>query len=237
MAWTTTRFALLAAVLGCFAAACAVDTTSERANAHEAAGGIELALTWTGGHHYSVVDYRLENEDGELYYEGTIDISEADYWVTKYVEGIWPGSYVLRLHSVSDDGGGECHGRTNAFTVSARETSYVNTLLLCRTARNTGAVSIQAQFDDCTGGISSVTVEPLIAAVGETMSLVVNPNGGFAGIEWSASSGTIDYPGSPEAQYTCTEIGSHTITVSVGSDQPDLCAPETREVTVNCTGG
>jgi hypothetical protein len=87
---------------------------------------------------------------------------------------------------------------------------------------------------------STVSADATVAEVGETITLDIVYGVGFESIDWTATSGTfgtaVDYTGGLLVDYLCTEVGSHTITVTVTSATP-VCDPEVRELVVNCAGG
>jgi hypothetical protein len=234
MAWLGSGLGLLAAA-GSLGLGCAVTTAAnEDGVERDAAGGMELALTW-GHRDFSEVEYQIATDGGELAYEGVIDISASDYWVSTFIEGIAPGEYMLALRATSNDGARSCRG-TASFTVMIGQTTYVNALIVCSADRRTGAVAINAQFDDCTGYIQGVTAEPVIAQIGQSIALAVSVAPGFGTFQWTATQGSFDYPSAPEAQYTCTEVGTHAITITVTSYYDELCEPDVRELLVQCLG-
>jgi hypothetical protein len=241
MAWIRGPLVWLAATAAILAG-CAVDTSvDESAVDSDVAGTMELALTWTGNRVFNTVEYLIETADGEFYREGVIDVSESDFWISTHIDGIRAGQFTLTLTAVSEDGAMTCRSGDVPFAIRPGERTDVNPVLVCSRPRNTGALQVQAQLDDCTETLESVSADATFINVGESTTLHIIYGVNFTSITWTATSGTFGTAvegGASEllVDYLCTEVGSHTITVTVTNADP-RCDPETRELIVTCGGG
>jgi len=216
---------LIAALVGC-----AVDVGTGAEDSREI-GDLALELTWSG-RQFDEVSYEIDRE-GQLHLSGVIDVSDSAHFVTKFIGNVPAGGYTIRLLAVSTDGDITCRGASN-FYVYAGETSVVQPLIICDRGYDLGGIEISTQFDDCVAYLGNVVAEPTIAAVGNTIALYADASL-FQSVTWTATSGTIDRPSAPDATYTCTEAGTHTITFTLADMVPD-CEPLVIDIEVDCLG-
>jgi hypothetical protein len=233
--------------LGAAISGCAASTDLDRASDDEGdrAGSIGLELNWSG-RDFSVVSWTLTGIGATTqHYEGDIDISESDYFVSALLDGIATGSYRLEMESTSDSGTQTCRGHVPQIDVESGKATDVSLLLLCSTPNEDGgsmgatsdasAVNISAQFDDCTGMLHGITASPASAHAGEPITLTLDVDPGFSDIDWTATSGSFRFSDATPTMvaYTCSQAGVQTLTATVSTSLED-CDPSTRDVMVTC---
>jgi len=179
-------------------------------------------------------------------YEGSIDISDADFFVNALLDGIAPGSYRLEMVSTSDAGTQMCRGHVAQVDVEGGEATDVSLLLLCSAPHDDGtttgmpqsdasSLNVSAQFDDCTGMLHGITASPMSGQADQPITLTLDVDPGFSDIDWTTTSGTFQFSDSTPliVSYSCSQPGVQTLTATVSTDLED-CEPTTRDVMVTC---
>jgi hypothetical protein len=231
------------------AAGCAtgVDLDNAGEGENDRVGSVGLELNWSG-RDFSAVSWKLIGIGATTrHYAGSLDISEAEFFVNALLDGIAPGSYRLEMASTADGGTQVCRGHAEPVDVESGKATDVSLLLLCSTPQpngdtmtgtpqpNASSLNITAQFDDCTGMLRGITASPTSAQAGQPITVTLDVDPGFRDIGLTATSGTFQYSESTPlvVSYSCSEPGVQTLTAMVSTDLED-CDPTTREVMVTC---
>ncbi len=126
------------------------------------------------------------------------------------------------MNATSTDGNTTCTGTTN-FNVTANATASATVVLQCRGPRNTttGTVAISGRLDNCPF-ITGYSASALEAFVGASINIAVTATDFDAGdtisYTWTASPagiGTVAAPGSATTTFTCTAVGSTSLSIAV----------------------
>ena len=147
--------------------------------------------------------------------------------------------YTLKILAYAADNEQICDG-TIPFDIVAGLTTLVSTELTCSTSRFTDGetigVDLTFQLNFCPeiadGGIS---VEPRTAILTAPVTLDVSAtdqDNTPLNYTWTATSGAITDPNSPNTILTCTQVGVYTLTLRV-DDGDDACA-QLRQFQITC---
>jgi hypothetical protein len=189
----------------------------------ENAGSVGLQLTLSSGEQINVLSYTITGPGGYSQ-TGNIDVSNSPIF-SAVIGGIPAGTgYTIVLTATAVDGGiSTCMGSAT-FDVVANTTVTVPVTVRCKKPLRFGSVLINGSVNECPN-IDSAGILPAKAAIGGTMSLTSTASDGDSPTltySWTATSGTIAGASSPNATFTCTEVGMPTITLTV-SDGDTVC--------------
>jgi hypothetical protein len=194
---------------------------SHRSSPSEDVGAVTVALTLSPGVTVNTVSYSITG-NGITAITGSIDVTNSTH-ATALVSGIPAGNgYLLTMNATSTDGNTTCTGTTN-FNVTANATASATVVLQCRGPRNTttGTVAINGRLDNCPF-ITGYSANALEAFVGASVNIAVTATDFDAGdtisYTWTASPagiGTVAAPGSATTTFTCTAVGSTSLSIAV----------------------
>ncbi len=210
-------FLFAAAALG---ASAAMVGCSHRSSPSEDVGAVTVALTLSPGVTVNTVSYAITG-NGITAISGNIDVTNSTH-ATALVSGIPAGNgYLLTMNATSTDGQTTCTGTTN-FNVSANATASATVVLQCRGARGTtGTVAINGRLDNCPF-ITGYSANALEAFVGASVNVAVTATDFDAAdtiiYAWTASPaglGTVAAPGSATTTFTCSAVGSTSLSIAV----------------------
>jgi cysteine-rich repeat protein len=203
---------------------------------------VSMEVVLASGVEVHAVNYSITG-NGITPRNGAINVSGRNSSVSVLVTGLPPGTgYRVDLAATATDGTTMCSG-SSLFDVLVGQTTAVSVRLDCRKAGTTGDVLVNGSFNTCPL-IDSHAVSPLATDVGRTIDLravghdddCTMQNGptctAFQAVTigWTATAGTIAPANAANAAYTCTQPGTHTLTLTV----TDGLCPVTRQVQVNC---
>jgi hypothetical protein len=202
--------ALAAALLGTGTPGCA----SERTGPDKESGAVGLDVT-------------SEGEPGSLTYKltgpgGFVREGKLGGAGSAVLDNVPRGNgYQLELHGKDRDGGHHA-GTSGKFDVRGHGKTPIRVHLPCKQP--------QVPKGNKCPTIEAVTVVPSEAEVGSTIALTASavdpdkkPKGGVLTYRWTASgTGTFSDPSAGKTEFTCTEVGATTITVTV-SDGDTEC--------------
>ena len=173
---------------------------------------------------------------------GTVSVGSSQT-ISFQIGGIPAGTnYAIALTGTTTDGSVTCSGSA-PFSVTARTTTNVSVTLQCSAAASqSGSALINGGTFNC-GTVTSVSSAPAETTLGNSVAVsasAVGPNSGSLTYAWSAPSGTFDTPGASRANFTCTQPGPVTLTVSVTDgaipDGSTCTAASTSTIQVTCDG-
>jgi hypothetical protein len=233
-------FLFAAAALG---ASAAMVGCSHRSSPAEDVGAVTVALTLSPGVTVNTVSYSITG-NGITAVTGNIDVTNSAH-ATALVSGIPAGNgYLLTMNATSTDGKTTCTGTTN-FNVIANQTASATVVLQCRGPKaTTGTVAINGRLDNCPF-ITGYSASALEAPVGGSISIATTATDFDAGdtitYTWTASTagiGTVAAPGSASTTFTCSTVGSTSLSIAVSDG---VCGDSLANVIpINClaaTGG
>jgi len=165
---------------------------------------------------------------------GNIDVS-ATQSISAVIGGIPAGTgYSITLNATTVDGGTTCTGSTT-FDVIARATSTVSVQLRCHEPPTTGSVAVGGKLNVCPL-IDGISANPAEVQVGKSVALSAGAHDSDSGpsalsYAWSAANGTFSDAASTSPSFTCTTLGTTTLTLKVS----DGDCQDTSTVDVNCS--
>jgi hypothetical protein len=224
-------FVMLATALTLGALGCSSD--GERA---EDVGRVGLQLKPGSGVVLNSISYSIVGP-GKFTKAGTIDVS-ASPGLSAILSGIPAGGiYTISLIATAVDGATTCGG-TATFSVSPGVTTPLVVHLDCHETARTGSVGVDGTVNICPG-IDALQATPSQTVVGHTIVLsgaahdTDNAPKALTYL-WSTSAGSLSDPAAQNPTFTCTSVGSATITLTVsdGDGQPGCAATQT--VTLDC---
>ncbi|HVU50159.1 MAG TPA: hypothetical protein VHL80_05715 [Polyangia bacterium] len=144
------------------------------------------------------------------------------------------GYDVVVVGSASDDTD-NCRGET-MFDVQPSMNAVVQIQLVC-----TGLASVTADINVCPV-IDSVSVLPAEVHVGASVQLVAAAHDADNGpsplsASWTASSGTLSNTSPAGATFTCSQVGTAQIGLTVSDGSPAPSCADSVSVSVTCTQG
>jgi hypothetical protein len=182
-------------------------------------GNVGLQLTLPGGQILNTVSYTITGPNGAstVVQSGTSDVSHSAT-VGFQLAGIPAGSgYTVSISGTSVDGSVTCMGSA-MFSVIAHATTNVTVLMQCGTAAaDAGAASFNGQTYLCgtANGISATPSETTVGSSVTVSATATAPNPSALAYAWSAPSGTFSAPNAQSTNFTCTQQGPVTLTVTV----------------------
>ncbi|MFW6067320.1 MAG: hypothetical protein ACOC97_03210 [Myxococcota bacterium] len=201
-------------------------------------GSIDLELEIAPGIEIDEVDYEITGNDITPI-TGVIPVDAFGSTISAHVGGIPEGEgYTVTLTATTIDGEIDCAGSA-MFDVVADEASNVSVVMFCGDVDPFGSVVINGEVNLCPI-ISSFSVAPLQTSVGNQIQLAAAGTDADADeveINWEATGGMIADPSSGDTTYTCQEVGTQTLTLTVTDVDADLGADEcgdTQLITVEC---
>jgi hypothetical protein len=212
----------------------------------ENSGSVGVKLTLSGGEQIQSVGWTITGPNGAatVVETGTNNVQNSDS-VGFLVGGLPAGTnFSILLSGTSTDGTVTCAGSAE-FNVTAGATTNVSVALPCNAAApDAGSALVNGTTFNC-ASVTAVTANPVEVTVGSSIAVsasAVGPDASALNYTWTASSGSFDTPGSPEASFTCTSSGIVTLTVTVSDGavpEGDLCNPALSSTTiqVQCDGG
>jgi hypothetical protein len=158
------------------------------------------------------------------------------------LSGIPQGTnYLVEFSSASTDGQVTCAGKSN-FDINSDALTQVTVVMHCKASNvNTGSVQVNGVWCPV---LASYTATPLSVPVGGQITVTATAtdldttDDGTPTFLWSATSGSFASPTSATTRYTCTAVGTQTLTINIGGTSPTVnlstCA-DSRTTTVTCT--
>lgn len=173
---------------------------------------------------------------------GAIDTSAPGATPSVEAFGLNPGSYMVDLEGVTDDGETRCRGSA-PFDVTAGISTAVAVLLRCKVGQRFGAVRVNGKLNICSE-LTKAVVAPLQTSIGNRIAVrsqAEDEEGDPIVYAWTAETGSFDDPSAADTFYTCEETGDHSLTVSVSDDGFAHCV-DSWTVAIRCvdhggTGG
>ena len=221
--------------------------------AKDSLGAVGVDLTIPGGGQLNALSWTITGPSGAstVVDTGTVNVQNS-LTISFLVGGIPAASgYTIALNGTSADGTTTCLGSAT-FSTTARATTNVSLTVQCNTpVSEAGSVAVSGTAYSC-ASISSISVSPAETTVGNSAALTSTATGpsvdGGTSITyaWSASTGsdggilgTFDTPSSPNANFTCAQVGVVTVTLTVADGPvPDggSCNPAltTQTVQIQC---
>jgi hypothetical protein len=231
---------LLALVaLGAIASGCssAGSTSTRIPTMQESTGSIGAQLQIGGDLTISSANYLITGPNGFMV-TGPVDLSHSSE-LAFTVGGIPAGSgYSLILTATATDGVTTCAGSAT-FSVTAGGTTQVMVHLDCHQPSATGTVSVSGTTNVCPS-IDSISAMPNQVTVGSSLALTGaahDPDSGPSPLsfQWTATSGTFSDAGTASPLFTCTAVGTATLTLTVSDGDTSPGCPATQATTVTCT--
>src|SRR5262249_30229955 len=151
-----------------------------------------------------------------------------------------PGAgYGLVFNAVSTDGAVTCSGASASFAVYARTTSLVSVTLECHEPSRTGSIAVIGMTNICPV-IDGISASPAEVTVGGLITLSAQAHATDNGpspltYAWAGTSAGLSSSTSPHPSFTCTEVGTPMLTLTVDDGDTDSGCPATSTVTVTCT--
>jgi uncharacterized repeat protein (TIGR04052 family) len=194
-------------------------------------GTVTLALEAPDGQTIDTVSYVVTSGAAENVLNDVLDVSSSHATVSVEIDLPAGAGYTIAMTATTAEGS-TCHGSA-AFVVIAGDEVPVQMTLVCREAEDGGQVVITTTV--VPGGncpkISTATVGPLTAGVGDSIALDATATNADASFSWSTTSGTIADPTAANTTLLCTAIGQAEVSLTV-SDTESCSDSET--FSVNC---
>jgi hypothetical protein len=224
-------------LMGLLSLACSSQEPSHGAAAQDQVGSLGLALQVAAGATVDDVSYQISGPQG-FTKSGTIDVSQSAT-VSATIGGLPAGAgYSIALSATSLDGSTSCTGN-GAFDVVARQTATASVHLICRQAPRTGSVSVNGSLNSCPV-VDEITALPSGVMVGGSLSLTATAHDSDAGPAalsylWSATAGgSFSDTASASPKFTCTGVGTVTVTLAVSDGDPAASCAGTLDTLITC---
>ena len=196
------------------------------------ANTVVLNLDFGGGVTLTTLNYALKGP-GTFKRTGTLSVGDSTT-VQATFQSLPAGDYSVQVQGTATDDSSFCRGQTT-FTVVAMTNAVVNIPLTC-----TGRASVAADVVICPV-IDSVSALPSEVHVGSTIQLVAvahDPASVPSPIvaTWTASSGssgTLSNASITGATFTCTAVGTFSVSLTISHGTP-VCG-DTTSVMVTCS--
>jgi hypothetical protein len=169
---------------------------------------------------------------------GTIDLTSATAF-SAIIGGIPAGmGYNIALSATATDGVTTCAGSAT-FDVTPVATTTVIVSLDCHQPPTNGSVGVVGRVNICPVA-DALSANPSQVAVGSSLALSGAAHDADQGpsplsYQWTASSGTFSDPSAQNPTFTCTAIGSATITLTVSDGDTHPGCAATLSATVMCS--
>jgi uncharacterized repeat protein (TIGR04052 family) len=189
-------------------------------------GTVSLNLIAADGTEIRRVDYVVTNQSGATVTSSFIDAADPKATFSLRLTLPAGNGYAIRLSAQTTQGIG-CQGSAT-FNVVAGATQQVSVDLLCEgenDGNNTGDVVVDGQIVSRPGtacpDVAFLSASPLQTSVGAAISLFAGATGSAAGVSvgWTASAGAVANPNVADTTYTCTAVGTVTLTFAVTQGQ------------------
>jgi hypothetical protein len=208
----------------------------------ENAGSVSLELSLPGGEQVNVIDWAISGPNGAATVVQSSSVQVQALAVQFLVSGIPAGSgYDVTLSGTSTDSAVTCSGAAQ-FSVTAHATTLVAVRMACAFVSTTGhGTTINGTTYNC-ASVSSVSANPIGVTVGGSIALSALASGPVPSMltyAWSSSTGSFSEPNEATTSFTCSQVGSAMVTVTVG-DGPvpagSACSAtlDTTTITVAC---
>jgi hypothetical protein len=195
---------------------------------------VRLKLDFGGGVTLTTANYVLTGPSSFIR-TGALAVGDQDSITTTFQNLPAGTGYDVVVVGSANDDTDSCRGET-VFDVQQSMNAVVTIQLVC-----TGRASVTADINVCPV-IDSVSVLPAEVHVGSSVLLVAAAHDADNGpsplaASWTASSGTLSNQSTTGATFTCTQLGTAQIglTVSDGSSAPNCT--DSVSVSVLCTQG
>jgi hypothetical protein len=245
---TSAGAALLAGAQGCSAPAGNSGSpqpiaTTPAPNTPASTGTVGMTLTLPGGETLNTIGWTVTGPNGAstVVQAGSVNVQNS-LSVSFKISDIPAGSgYSIALSGTSTDNTVTCAGAVS-FSVAARMTTTVSDLLQCSPiASEAGSLSVNGVPYNCavSNGISALPAETMVGHSVAVSATAIGANPSSLTYAWSAPTGYFDSANASSANFTCTVVGSVTLTLVVGDGPvPDggACNPSqsTSSVQVQC---
>jgi len=152
--------------------------------------------------------------------EGDINTSAPGATASVEVFGLPPGDgYLVTLMAMATDGETECIG-TEIFSIEIGEVTGVDVFLRCKGPERFGSVRVNGEFNVC-AYLHKVVVSPLEIGVGydiDVSAIAKDEEDDDIEYRWSNDLGAFGDPTAQVTTYTCGEVGTHEITITITDD-------------------
>jgi phospholipase C len=205
--------------------------------AQDDGGSIRLSLT-AGGATFNAFSYMITGP-ASFMKSGSIDVSSSTSLMAT-IGGLPAGSgFTITLSGTSVDGATQCGGSAG-FSVTAHATSPVMVALDCHQQPKTGSINVNGTLNICPQilGISSNPGQITGGASAAITSSAVDADNGPMPLSysWSTNLGTLTNGTTANPTFTCTAIGTATLTLTVSDGDPLSTCADTGTVQVICSG-
>jgi hypothetical protein len=220
-------------------------TLSGGATGSEDTGSVGLQLTLPGGENINVVDWAITGPNGATTVVQSSSVTVQGL-AARFVVGNIPAGtgYQVTLSGTSTDSTVTCTGSAQ-FSVMAHATTLVSVQMACGVVGTGGrGTNVNGMTFNCAAW-SSVTANPSETKVGNAIALAATASGpdpSMLTYAWSSSTGSFSSPSSAASNFTCTQVGTAMVTLTVG-DGPvpagSTCNPnfDTDTIAVTCDPG
>jgi hypothetical protein len=217
---------------------CARTSESVAAQSVEGAGSISLALHVTEDIDLTSIRYVI-SQSGTVVQSGSIDVSQATA-PSAVIGGVPAGTGYLLSVAATEDELVACQGTSTSFDVLPGAVTEVPLGIACPTEDDGGAVLITGTLNACPV-IENAFPERADVPVGSVVQLHAighdDDNGPSPlSYTWAASSGAFSQAVGADPLFSCTEVGTAvvTVTVSDGDLSPVCTSQGTWTLPVHC---
>jgi len=201
------------------------------------AGSVSLALQLASGATLTSVSYTVTGP-ASFSKSGSIDVSQSVN-ISATIGGIPAGSgYTVTLSATSTDSNVTCNG-TATFSISALQTTSVSVAVSCKEKPKTGSALINGMLNLCpvadgiTATPSSLNVGGSVVLSGLAHDSDMAPSP--LSYQWTASSGTLSSATGPSPTFTCTTVGTATLTLQASDGDPSAGCSSSVTAAITCT--
>jgi 5'-nucleotidase len=236
--WLSSTVISSAMILGLAFAAGACGSGAPQMNppGSESSGELSVDLQIGSGAIINSVSYTITGPGG-FSKTGTIDVSHSAT-ASALIGGLPTGTgFSIALAASTVDGGTTCSGQA-PFSVVAGQVTPVSVPLACHEAARTGSVLVNGKLNVCPV-IDGITISPNSLSVGASVPVSAAAHDSDAGpaaltYQWTATSGTLSDPSSPNPTFSCTAAGTATLTLTVTDGDPSPTCPAKLTADVTC---
>src|SRR5580658_3651197 len=208
-------------------------------------GSVGLQLTLPGGEQVNTIQWAITGPNGTTNVVQSSSVTVQGLAVRFVVGNIPAGTgYQVTLSGTSTSSMVTCTGSAQ-FSVVAHATTLVSVQLACGVVGTGGqGTNVNGTTFNCAAW-SSVTANPSETAVGGSIALSATANGpqpSMLTYAWSSSTGSFSSPNAATSNFTCTQVGPATVTLTVGDGtvpNGSTCNPslDTDTFMVTCSPG